>query len=129
MSNSAESLSQQVLEKNAHGPDTTAWRLRLEDVPINMRREIRALHRVRPSANLIVLFYPLLWISSIAVMESWPGLVVKIVGVCVIGISLEAMAIVMHEALHGNLFRRPTLDRWVGFALAVPAFFSTSAYK
>jgi len=35
------------------GPDTAAWRLRLEDVPLEMQMEIRALHRVRPWANLI----------------------------------------------------------------------------
>jgi len=61
-------------------------------------------------------------------MEKWPILPMRIAGVLVIGVSLEAMAILMHEALHGNLFRRPLLDRWVGFLLAVPAFFSTSAY-
>jgi fatty acid desaturase len=35
----------------------------------------------------------------------------------------------MHEALHGNLFRNPFFDRWVGFVLAVPTLFSCSAYK
>jgi fatty acid desaturase len=62
-------------------------------------------------------------------MERWPTLLVRIAGILVIGVSLEAMAILMHEALHGNLFGRPALDRWVGFVLAAPTFFSTSAYK
>jgi fatty acid desaturase len=39
------------------------------------------------------------------------------------------MGTLMHEALHGNLFRRPLLDRWMGFVLGVPTFFSASAYK
>jgi len=39
------------------------------------------------------------------------------------------MGTLMHEALHGNLFRSPSLDRWVGFALGVPTLFSSAAYK
>jgi fatty acid desaturase len=128
VSQSSEPLIQKVLE-NVHAPCTAVWRLRLEDVPTEIRTEIRALHRVRPRANLIVIFYPLLWICSVAAMERWPTLFVRIVGVLVIGVSLQAMVIVMHEALHGNLFRRPPLDRWIGFVLALPGFFSISAYK
>lgn len=128
-SQAAAATNQQVVETNLYAPDTVAWRLRLEDLPIALRAEIRGLHKVRLWANLIILFYPLLWICSVAVMERWPTLVVRIIGVVVIGISLEAMAILMHEALHGNLFRRPKLDRWIGFVLAAPAFFSTTAYK
>jgi fatty acid desaturase len=39
------------------------------------------------------------------------------------------MGALMHEALHGNLFRRPMFDQWIGFLLAVPTLFSASAYK
>jgi fatty acid desaturase len=39
------------------------------------------------------------------------------------------MAILMHEALHGSLFRSRKWDRWAAFALGVPAFFSGAAYK
>ncbi len=46
-----------------------------------------------------------------------------------IGISIQGMAIIMHEALHGNLFRHPFWDRWIGVAAAIPAFFSFTAYK
>ncbi|PYV36957.1 MAG: hypothetical protein DMG06_29335 [Acidobacteria bacterium] len=104
-------------------PNTTAsW-------PPEIRTEIRALHHLHPWANSVVLLYPALWICSMALMESWRNWPVRITGILIIGISIQAMAILMHEALHGNLFRRPMLDRWVGFILAVPAFFSTTAYK
>lgn len=104
-------------------------RFRFEDVPPDIRNEVRALHRVRPWANLIVFLYPALWICSVGLMKRWPTAPIRIAGVLIIGVSIQAMAIVMHEALHGNLFRHSALDRWVGFALAVPAFFSISAYK
>jgi len=35
----------------------------------------------------------------------------------------------MHEALHRNLFRRSSPDRWAAFLLAIPALFSGTAYK
>ncbi|MBS0367467.1 MAG: fatty acid desaturase [Proteobacteria bacterium] len=56
----------------------------------------------------------------------WP---VRIACIIVIGICIQAMAILMHEALHRNLFRRPTPDRWAAFAFGIPAFFSGTAYK
>jgi fatty acid desaturase len=35
----------------------------------------------------------------------------------------------MHEAIHGNLFRRRTADRWAAFFLGLPALVSGSAYR
>jgi len=61
-------------------------------------------------------------------MERYPTWWVRTIGVIAIGISIQAMAILMHEALHGNLFRRPALDRWACFLFGIPAFFSGTAY-
>ncbi len=46
-----------------------------------------------------------------------------------IGMFIQAIAILMHEALHGNLFQSTRLNRWATFAFGVPAFFSGTAYK
>jgi fatty acid desaturase len=35
----------------------------------------------------------------------------------------------MHEGVHGNLFRRRWLDRWVGFYMGAPSLFSVTAYR
>ena len=56
----------------------------------------------------------------------WP---VRIAGIVVIGAVVHAMAILMHEGVHGNLFRNEPLDRWVGFLLGAPALFSCMAYR
>ena len=116
-------------EESNPGSETREWRLRLEDLSPEIRTEIRALYKVREWVNSIVLLYPLLWICSIACMERWPVLPVSIAGIVVIGISVQAMGTLMHEALHGNLFRNTFFDRWAGFLLGVPTFFSSSAYK
>src|ERR1700722_7232338 len=117
------------LEDMDHGLETKAWRLPLEDLLPELRTEIRSLYCVRPWANSILLVYPTAWICAIAIMQNWPSWPIYVIGIVVIGISVQAMGTLMHEALHGNLFRNPFLDRWVGFALGVPTFFSASAYK
>ncbi len=108
---------------------TSAWHCRLEDLPISLRTQIRGLFPVRRRWNIVALLFPAAWILSIVAMEKWPILPVRIAGILIIGVSIQAMAIVMHEALHANLFRQPLWDRWIGFAMAVPAFFSFTAYK
>jgi len=118
-----------TIDDSDHGPETSEWRLRMEDLSPELRTEIRSLYRVRPLANMILLLYPTAWIFSIAVMQRWPVWPVLIAGIVVIAFSIQAMGSLMHEALHGNLFRSPFLDRWVGFAVSVPTLFSASAYK
>jgi fatty acid desaturase len=109
--------------------ETSQWRLRLDDLDPDIRVEIRALYRVRPWSNFVVFLYPALWICSIAMVERWPALPVLLAGVVVIGICIHAMGALMHEALHGNLFRSHLLDQWAGFLLGVPTLFSATAYK
>jgi fatty acid desaturase len=53
----------------------------------------------------------------------------RVAGIATIGISMQAMGVLMHEALHRNLFRRPALDRWAAFLFGSVAFFSGTAYK
>jgi len=116
-------------EDSSPGPETSQWRFRLEDLSPELRTQIRSFYCIRPWAISILLLHPAAWIFSIAMMQKWPDWPVRIAGIVVIAISVQAMGTLMHEALHGNLFRNAFLDRWVGFALGVPTFFSASAYK
>lgn len=110
--------------------DTTASsHFRVGDLPPNIRAEIKQLHQVRPFRNLILALFPMIWVGSVLACEQLPYVILRIIALLSIGISIQAMAIVMHEALHGNLFRNAQLDKWVGFAVAVPSFFSMAAYK
>ncbi len=118
-----------TIETTDHALETAKWRLRLEDLPPEIRAGIRALYAVRPWANSVVVLYPALWIFSIVLMEKWQLFPVRIAGILAIAVSIQAMGTLMHEALHGNLFRSPRFDRWVGFLLAIPTLFSASAYR
>jgi fatty acid desaturase len=69
------------------------------------------------------------WLLAAIVMARYPSPAVRIGGVLCIGVCIQAFGILMHEALHGNLFRQPSKDRWACFLLGIPTFFSGSAYK
>jgi fatty acid desaturase len=90
---------------------------------------LKDLHRRNPRWNWVCALYPALWLAAAATMERAASWSVRAAGIVVIGVSIQAMAILMHEALHRNLFRNPTWDRWAAFTLGVPAFFSGTAYK
>jgi fatty acid desaturase len=89
---------------------------------------MKSLHAIDPAWNWVCALYPAIWILSAVGMEFYPTWWVRTAGVIAIGISIQAMAILMHEALHRNLFRRSALDRWARFLFGLPAFISGTAY-
>jgi fatty acid desaturase len=96
---------------------------------LEKRTAIAELHRVDRRWNAIALVFAGLWILAgwlVARFSFWP---LKIAGYLVMGAVVHALAILMHETIHGNFFRRAALDRWAGFLLGAPALFSASAYK
>jgi len=116
--------------------ERTASHLLLRDLPPELGVRFRELHTKVPAWNLVCVLYPLAWIIAAATVErlsagrvgilQW---VIRVIGIVLIGIFIQAIAILMHEALHGNLFRSARLNRWATFAFGVPAFFSGTAYK
>ena len=104
-------------------------RLPLESFDPSITAELRTLHKRNSHWNWVCLLYPSLWLVSALLMAEYPYWWVRVAGIVVIGVSIQAMAILMHEALHGNLFRNQILDRWTAFAFGIPAFFSGTAYR
>src|SRR5271170_7342054 len=113
-----------------------ASHLLLSDLPRDLGARVRELHTKAPMWNLVCVLYPLAWFVTAATVQwlsagrvgtlQW---VIRVAGVVLIGMFIQAIAIVMHEALHGNLFESTRLNRWAMFAFGVPAFFSGTAYK
>jgi fatty acid desaturase len=93
------------------------------------RSAIARLHRVDLRWNAIALFFVGLWILTGWLVARFPLWPLRVAGYFVIGAAVHALAILMHEAIHGNFFRRAGLDRWAGFLLGAPALFSATAYK
>jgi fatty acid desaturase len=113
-----------------------ASRLLLSDLPRDLGVRVRELHTKISVWNLVCVLYPLAWFATAATVQ-WltagriaiPHWVIRVAGLVIIGIFIQAIAILMHEALHGNLFQSTRLNRWAMFAFGVPAFFSGTAYK
>ena len=110
--------------------------LLLSDLPRDLGLRVRELHTKVPTWNLVCVLYPLAWFVTAATVQ-WLSAgrvgilpwVIRVAGVVLIGMFIQAIAIVMHEALHGNLFQSARLNRWAMFAFGAPAFFSGTAYK
>ena len=105
----------------------------LRNLDSDMQLRVRKLHVIDVRWNWIALFWPVVWIVSATFIIHAPaspfGLFVKILCALAIGMAIQAMAILMHEALHGNLFRDTRRDRIAAFLFGIPAFFSGEAYR
>jgi fatty acid desaturase/1-acyl-sn-glycerol-3-phosphate acyltransferase len=111
------------------GPDPAAARAWFRALDPGRRSAIRDLHRLRPAWNLVLVFYPALWLAAAAVALATPSWPLWLACEAVVGVAIHAMATLMHEGIHGTLFRRRGLDRWFGFLLGAPALFSFTSYK
>ena len=93
------------------------------------RAAIRELHRVKPAWNLIAIAFVAIWAVAGWTIMTFPQWTLRLGSYVLAGAAIQALTILMHEGIHGNLFRNRTLDRWIGFLLGVPAFFSSTAYQ
>lgn len=106
--------------------ESAVW---LASISKDKRAVIRQLHDLTLRWNLVGLFFPLLWAATAVVMVLLPIWPVRLIGYAIIGASIHAMGIVMHEGIHGTFFRHRFLDRFFGFLLGLPTLFSVTAYK
>lgn len=103
--------------------------LRVRDLSPDRQAELRRLHRLNPWWNLKILAFALIWIAAAAVALRVTALPVRLACYFIIGATIQGLVILMHEAVHGILFRDRRLNRWVGFLCGLPAFLSVSAYR
>ena len=93
------------------------------------KKVIRDLHRLQPAWNLIVFLFIGMWVLGAAVLLREPSWPIRFLCYMTIGVAIQSMAILLHEGIHGNLFRRKKLDRWASVILGIPALFAGTAYK
>ena len=93
-----------------------------------IRNQLRTLHKLNRRGNLICIYLALVWAATAFIMHQFPYWPVRIMGYGVIGLVLHGYGNFMHEGIHGNLFRKTSLDRWAGFLGGLPTFVSATAY-
>jgi fatty acid desaturase len=92
------------------------------------KHAIRDLHRINPYWNLVGLLFAVLWVLAGALVLYFPSWLVRLPGYILMGTLIHGMANLMHEGIHGTLFRHKRWDRWYGFIMGAPALFCVSAY-
>ncbi|MEM7298419.1 MAG: fatty acid desaturase, partial [Bacteroidota bacterium] len=63
------------------------------------------------------------------IMHLIPVLPIRLAGYIFIGLIIHGLAALMHEGVHGNIFRKASLDRWFSFAVGLPALVSATAFR
>jgi len=108
------------------GEESRAWAASLSPA---LREEIRGLHALRAGWNAIAFAYAaalagLGWV--VLAVPSWP-----VRGACwlAMGACVHALGILMHEGVHGNLFRDRRRDRLAGLLLGLPHLLPFSAFR
>lgn len=57
------------------------------------------------------------------------GLLLHLVGTLLTAVAFNAFVLLLHEGMHGVLFRHRRLNRWLSVALGAPCLISFSAYR
>ncbi len=95
-----------------------------------IRTAIQHLARdVEPMKNLAGLLFVAVWIGAGALVLAYPIWIVRLPCYLAMGASLNGLGALMHEAVHGNLFRRRPTDRLAAFLLGAPFLVSGAAYR
>jgi fatty acid desaturase len=92
------------------------------------KQAIREMHRINPYWNLVGVMFVVLWTIAATVMVYFPYPWILVPGYLLVGILIHGMANLMHEGIHGTLFRHRRWDHWFGFVMAAPSLFSITAY-
>lgn len=107
-------------------PESRLW---FGSLPQETKVALRELYAIRPVWNWIIVFYAALWAGSGWLMLTCPTWSVRLAGYIAIGLSIHGFFNVMHEGIHGNLFRKQRLDRFLAFVAGIPALSSAAAYR
>ncbi len=115
-----------VSTRAVSGASSPPW---FASLPGEKRVELRRLFGVQRWKSIIVVPFLALWLGGGAIavgLEQWH---LKLMGYVTAGVALHTLGILMHEAVHGNLFRHRAADRCAAFLLGAPVLVSGAAYR
>jgi fatty acid desaturase len=94
-----------------------------------VKQRLKELHEVAPQRHLKILVLIGIWIAAAALALEVDSLWVRLPCWVLIGFCLHGLGIFVHEGAHHNLFRKPKVDRLIGFACGIPVALSCSNYR
>jgi fatty acid desaturase len=101
----------------------------VRDIGRSTRAAVKPLFRIQPWWNLQIVVFLAIWGTCAYIALHTSSLPLEIFCYLVAGSVIQGLGILMHDAVHGNLFHSRSLNRWVGFACGIPGFLSLSAFK
>ena len=93
------------------------------------RAAIHKLSQIEPIYSLVIVLFVSLWAAAatlILTVSFWPA---KLAGYVTIGFAIHGLASLLHEAIHGSIFRNRRLDYWAGFLTGLPGLLGVTAYR
>jgi fatty acid desaturase len=103
--------------------------LNRNDISPDKRNAIRQLHTIDIRYNLKIIVFTVIWGVCAFCVLTTSILLVKIIGWFLIACVLSGLTIIMHDGNHSLLFKRQSLNRWIGFVCGLPGLVAVSAYR
>ncbi len=99
------------------------------DISREKRSAIRSLHELDIRYNFKILAFFGLWALCGYGLTLTSLIVVKAALWFLIACLMSGLTVLMHDANHGLLFKKHSLNRWVGFLCGLPGLVAVSAYR
>ena len=126
-----ETLAERPLQNQIYFCDDpqSVVELSRKDLPRGTIESIRRLQRLDTRHNWKILLFFALWAGAARLMLLGTGFVQSALCIFVMGLCVNGLPILMHDACHALLSKQPTINRWLGFICGVPGLVSVSAYR
>src|SRR5579862_5135438 len=104
-----------VVGASSEGPATGQIEQAGREIPDDIRRRIIALHKITFWTRMKLVALLAIWGGCATLAIHFHSLWVRLPCWIIIGFVLHSLGVFMHEGAHGSLFRKPWLDRPIGF--------------
>jgi fatty acid desaturase len=108
------------------GDEARTW---FQTLSPEKRAAIHELSRVQPIYTLVVGMFAALWMAGAVLILRVPQWPARLAGYLLIGLAIHGLANMLHESIHGNMFRNRRLDYWAGLLTGLPALLGVTAYR
>ena len=107
-------------------PEAGDWR---RDLPRGARAQLAALHAPNAWTRTKPLLLAAIWLACATIAIRTDVQAVRLLCWLVIGATLHCFGAFVHDCSHFSVFRKPWLDRGLGFLCGLPVFFPSANYR
>ncbi|MBI4527122.1 MAG: fatty acid desaturase [Deltaproteobacteria bacterium] len=101
----------------------------IKDLSAEKRQAIRDLHRVEDWRNVRALLFFAIYAAGAWAAWMADHLIIQVIGSLGIVCAMVGLTVLLHEASHGLLLKRPVLNDLLGFLCGLPVLLPVSAFR